>query len=150
MSKQFAVFSRSCELPETDGYVLKLNSNADWYNVVFFGGESFSNFKVVGEAITYAKENIIRKGGKTIWFSIDTNATILNQRILRTLVEEIDGCLVSIDGPREVQDYNRPYKSGRESFSTVIRNIATLKENGIPIELRASFTSDLEDIVKVA
>jgi len=43
---------------------------------------------------------------------------------------------VTIDGPQEVHDRRRPFKSGRGSFSRIVRNVEVLLQEGLPITIR--------------
>ncbi len=80
-----------------------------------------------------------RERGKEISFSITTNGTLLTREIAGFLKENGVTVCLSIDGPREIQDRNRPYASGRGSYEDVTRGIELLMENrnGFPVAARA-------------
>ena len=62
--------------------------------------------------------------GSKFSFGMVTNGTLLT----RKLVEELlllgfTGAKITLDGPREVHDLQRPFVSGKGSFDTIISNI---------------------------
>jgi radical SAM protein with 4Fe4S-binding SPASM domain len=84
-------------------------------------------------------------------FSITTNGTILNQRIINIIKEYDVSLLISIDGDEKITNENRPFKNGEENtFKVIMRNIEKLKLAGIKnFSLRATIVCG-EDLVKKA
>lgn len=130
-------------------FMLKLTPDADRYSILFFGGEPLSNFRVMNETIAYSEECVVGKHGKRITFSIDTNGTLLTEPILELLKDKISGCLVSLDGPRHVHNLSRPYRNGRGSFDTIMKNIEILRDNSVRFMLRCGVRSDCSNIVEL-
>jgi len=119
-------------------------------NIVFFGGEPLTNFPVVKETVGYAK-SIFEEQKNRLSFSITTNGTIMSDEILDLMNREKFGIMVSLDGPKEVQDILRPMRDGQSSYDRVIPNIELLlrSRNG-QITSRATICSMNIDLVALA
>lgn len=83
--------------------------------------------------IEYSKEkNKILN--KHIEYTIVTNLTCLNDDILQFLLDNNVSICTSLDGTREIHNYNRPYKLSKiGSFDDVIDKIAYLKSKGVNV-----------------
>ncbi len=87
-------------------------------SIGFFGGEPLLNMKLLEHLVPYA----FKKGeeeGKNVHFTITTNGTLLTDHIIQFLNENRIGVVLSIDGPREIQDHNRPFKNGAGSYDVI-------------------------------
>jgi len=119
-------------------------------NIVFFGGEPLCNFLLVRETVRYAKK-IFEEQKKRLSFSITTNGTIMSDEILDLLNREKFGIMVSLDGPKEVQDVLRPMRDGQSSYDVVVPNIELLlKSRNGQITSRATICSINMDLVALA
>lgn len=116
-------------------------------HLTFFGGETLLNFPVLRSTIGYARRRAA-EAGKTIDFSLTTNATLLRPEIIEFLVEENVGVTVSIDGPRELQDRFRVFHNGAGSYDVVAPKVKELlrRHRRRPIGARVTLTSDTLDI----
>lgn len=87
--------------------------------------------------------NFIQKNDSpmvTFWFM--TNGTCAGKEYIDFVKScDINPLWVSLDGPKQVHDYNRETGSGNGSYDTVIKNIQTFIENGIKIKVSAVITS---------
>jgi uncharacterized protein len=54
-------------------------------SITFFGGETLLNFSVIQAAVEHAKERALRED-KRVHFSLTTNATLLTDDVIRSLV----------------------------------------------------------------
>jgi len=109
-------------------------------NISFYGGECLVIFNFVKKCIEYAKS--IRK--KPIQFRIDTNGTLINEEIMRFLIENDITLQVSIDGPIEEHDKYRVFKNGNGSFNLIVKNLQKLqKMDKTYYEKRVCFISTL-------
>lgn len=90
----------------------------------FYGGEPFLNFTLIKKALKYIDKRI---RGKEYSIHITTNGTIMNEEIVRFLVEKQVSLLISLDGPEETHNRNRCFGSGRGSFKEVIQSIEMIK-----------------------
>ncbi len=118
-------------------------------SIVFFGGEPLLRFPLLRAAVHEARA-MAKARGKEISFSITTNGTLVTREIAGFLKENGVSVCVSIDGPREVHDVNRPYASGRGSYDDVERGIAYLMENrnGVPLAARVTIGRGAVDVRK--
>jgi uncharacterized protein len=76
----------------------------DKITINFFGGEPLMNFNLI--------KYVVEKWEKKCEFSMTTNGSLLTNEILDYLKEHKVGLLLSIDGDKETQDYNRPFRNG--------------------------------------
>lgn len=110
------------------GFLLDHSGENRKVSIVLFGGEPLLRFPLLRAAVHEARAMADTRG-KEISFSITTNGTLLTREIAGFLKENGISVCISIDGPREVHDANRPYASGRGSYDDVERGIANLMED---------------------
>jgi radical SAM protein with 4Fe4S-binding SPASM domain len=91
----------------------------------FTGGEPLLNFEVLKFIVEYAKEKNL-KFKKRLLFTITTNGTIFSKEIVDYLKKNNFSVTVSIDGPKEVHEFNRG-----NNFNLVISNIKKYQEKGL-------------------
>lgn len=84
-------------------------------SVNFFGGEPMLRYKdIIKPLVEY-----IRKTYGDYDIGITTNGTLLNREVYEFFKKNNVGMLLSIDGNKETQDFNRPYHSGKGSFDDI-------------------------------
>jgi uncharacterized protein len=93
--------------------------------LAFLGGEPLVNRPVV-QAVTQRAAELARHRGIALSFSITTNGTLLNEGDSEFFETYGFAVTISLDGPREVHDRVRPYKSGAGSFDRIMRNVRPL------------------------
>lgn len=85
-------------------------------SITFFGGEPMICWEsVVKPIISYIR----REYGNNYSMSMTTNGTLLNEDILKFLSDNGVSIMVSIDGDKKTQDFNRPFHSGAGSFNRI-------------------------------
>lgn len=94
-------------------------------NLAFLGGEPLVN-RAVLQAVTRRAAGLAQSRGVILNFSITTNGSLLTQADAAFFEEFGFAVTVSVDGPPEVHDALRPYKSGRGSFDRVMANVRPL------------------------
>jgi uncharacterized protein len=94
-----------------------------YYLVNLFGGEPLMNLPVIERLVRKAKDKG-RKLGFEVDFNLTTNGTLWNDRIRDFLRDDIGNITVSLDGPKDIHDSQRP---ARGSFSPHDRTFETLK-----------------------
>lgn len=112
--------------------------------IVFFGGEPMLNINIM-EFVCLKFKQLYKDGIISYMpiFSIITNGTILNSRILNFLKENISTITVSIDGPKEINDANRIYTNGEGSYSKIEKFIHTIvNETNITIYYEATYNHE--------
>lgn len=93
--------------------------------IVFFGGEPLTNMPLIREVVDYA-EGRAQELGKTVDFSLTTNATLLTEELIGYFDAHRFGLSVSMDGPRDVHDRNRRTVGGRGTYEAVVRKVRML------------------------
>ena len=119
-------------------------------HLTFFGGETLLNFPVLQSTVAYGRRRAAELG-KSIDFSLTTNATLLRPEIIEFLVENNVGVTISIDGPREMQDKFRVFHNGTGSYDIVAPKIKELlkRHRRKPIAARVTLTSGTLDITRI-
>ncbi|HEY6837904.1 MAG TPA: geopeptide radical SAM maturase [Geobacteraceae bacterium] len=89
----------------------------------FYGGECLLSVGLIRAIARPLHDAALVRGTKFSFFLI-TNGTLLT----RPLVEELlplglGGAQVTLDGPREIHDFQRPFVSGKGSFDVIVANI---------------------------
>lgn len=104
-------------------------SDSKSVNIGFYGGEPLLEYETLKECISYAKKEL---KGKSLTFSLTTNASLLSESIMEYLVANNVHVLVSLDGPKEIHDYNRKnFYDGAGTFDVVFSNLKRLLSNDI-------------------
>lgn len=107
----------------------------------FYGGEplmAITRLKEIATPLLAAAADT----GRTFSFSLVTNATLL----IRAVVEELlplglKSVIITLDGPPEIHDQQRPFVSGKGSFKTIIDNLAAVYDL-VTIKPGGNFTRD--------
>jgi len=122
----------------------------------FFGGEPLLNFSLVRDIVRYAREKSISQG-KEFSFTLTTNATLLDEKMMKFLNDEDINVILSLDGRPCVHDKMRPFKNGRGSYEATVQNIKKLlqgRENNYYIRgtytaLNRDFTEDIKHFLEL-
>jgi len=105
--------------------LIKESGDRPSIHVTFFGGETLLNFPTLRTSVDYAKRKCA-EAGKTVEFSLTTNATMLTEEIVDFIAEHKIGVTVSIDGDRELNDKMRVFSDGRGSYDVIVPRIQML------------------------
>ena len=119
-------------------------------HITFFGGETLLNFKVLKSAVAYATEQAAAQG-KTIDFSLTTNATLLKPEVIEFLAEHNFGVTISIDGPAELQNRFRVFHNGAGSYALIEPKIKALlaRHRTRPIGARVTLTRETLQVRRI-
>lgn len=110
-----------------DYWYERINREQSIYDIVFFGGEPLLNQEVIIFSVNYI--NHLLKNLKGIArYSITTNGTILNDKILELFKDNIFHVNVSIDGLKKIHESNRGYKSGGATYDVIIKHLNQLNK----------------------
>jgi uncharacterized protein len=104
------------------------------------GGEFTSEWNLLLRVTAYAQEKA-RQNNLDVKFSGGTNG-ILSLAQLNWIATHFVHATVSIDGPPEIQDRNRPFASGRGSSGAVERTLEYWSDLGFSFTVRATITSE--------
>ena len=131
-------------------YLIRESGERKNIHVTFFGGETLMNFQLLKRVVTYAREKCAG-AGKTIDFSLTTNAKLLSTSIIEFLAENAVGVTVSIDGPKATNDQFRVFANGRGSYEIIVPKIRELlaRHRTRPISARVTLTTPSVDVLNV-
>jgi uncharacterized protein len=105
-----------------------LNIDSENISVAFFGGEPLMNKKVLIFSVNYINK-LLKKYNRYANYVMTTNGTILDDELFTFFKENAFKVTISIDGGKKIQDFNRPFVSGKGSFNTVAKTIKTLRQS---------------------
>jgi len=91
-------------------------------NIHYMGGEPLLAWDRILDLNRLAEEHFERQGIPFRW-SMTSNLVGLDEKKAEHMIEEGAGIHCSIDGPAEIHNHNRPFKSGRGSFSRIAKAI---------------------------
>ncbi len=110
--------------------------------LVIFGGEPLLNMAAVAAAVQEA-QNFSRERGKRVFVSLTTNGTLLNPEIIEFLHTNRIAVAVSLDGPVDLHDANRPDLNGYGSYTTITGNLKGLLQGATAaVAARVTLTPD--------
>lgn len=110
----------------TIDYLSKHCIDSEKVAIGFYGGEPLLNKDILISTTEYAKEKL---QDKDITFTITTNGTLLDDTILSYLEENEFNVVISIDGPKDINDANRKYFGSNASvFNKVSEKIQVIYE----------------------
>ncbi|MBP2032502.1 uncharacterized protein J2Z42_001174 [Clostridium algifaecis] len=115
--------------------------------VDLFGGEPLMAFDSVKEIVEYAKKQE-KIHNKNIRFTMTTNATLLNDDIMKYLDENMGNIVLSIDGRKEVNDKVRVRVDGSGSFDSIlpkIKKMVEMRDKSKQYYARGTFTRENTD-----
>lgn len=97
-------------------------SPSDYIKIEFQGGEPLLNFEIVKYIVKYSEKlNLFFK--KNLQFVICTNLTLINENILRFFKQHKIFISTSLDGPRELHNYNRPLRGVNNSYDILVEKL---------------------------
>lgn len=131
-------------------FLLEQSAGRKGVHITFFGGETLMNFPLLKEVVGYATERATA-AGKSIGFSLTTNATLLTPEIIAFLSDNAIGVTVSMDGPPDLQDKRRVYKNGKGSYAVIEPRLRALIANHRTraITARVTLTDGVTDVVRI-
>ncbi|PLT70455.1 radical SAM protein [Mediterraneibacter gnavus] len=95
--------------------------------VDFVGGEALISFGFLQKLVEYIEEEAAKRT-ITVAYSITTNGTIMNDKILEWFINNKVHLKLSIDGTMETHDRNRKSKIGIGSYRNIMKNINYFRE----------------------
>jgi uncharacterized protein len=112
-------------------------------NLAFLGGEPLVNRGVLQQTTRRAAE-LARQRGVALSFSITTNGTLLGAADAEFFEAYGFAVTISLDGPGPVHDRLRPFKGGRGSFDTIMRNLRPLlaRQRRMQVSARVTVTPE--------
>ena len=111
--------------------------------LVFFGGEPLLQFDLLTRVGAYARKQTAARG-KKIHFSLTTNGTLLNHRIIDFLNENHISTTVSMDGFKASHDRYRRFPGNRPSYDVILPKIVDLLKSSkeMPVAARVTLAKE--------
>jgi len=106
---------------------ITLTSPSKNIKIEFQGGEPLLNFETVKYIIEYGTKQAFIKN-KKLEFVVCTNLTMANDDMLKYLADNNVFISTSLDGPKDVHDFNRRHKDGRGTYDDVIKSLEMAKK----------------------
>jgi len=133
--------NRRVSLDTVSQIIKKALDYADYVEFVWHGGEPLlMGVHFYKEVVELQKK--FKRENQVIMNSIATNGTLINQEWVDFFKANDFHIGVSLDGPPEVHNANRIFKSGQGSFEQVMRGIRLLRENGVKFGVLAVITKE--------
>jgi uncharacterized protein len=116
-------------------------------NLSFLGGEPLVNRSVLRGVTRYAARQAASRG-VIVSFSITSNGTLIGESDGEFFEEHGFAVTISLDGPQAAHDGLRPYKGGRGSFETILRNVGPLlaRQRRMQVSARVTVTPQNLDL----
>ena len=101
----------------------KFTEDKRFLHIDFYGGEPLLSVELI-KSISRSLNAFTEHRGASYSFSLVTNGSLLKKRVAAELVQlGLRNVKVTLDGPSEIHDRSRPFRSGAGSFDAIIRNI---------------------------
>ncbi|MCF8061922.1 MAG: radical SAM protein [Deltaproteobacteria bacterium] len=112
--------------------------------LVFYGGEPLLNWPVMRRAVKRISSEL-----PSCDLEVVTNGTLLNPERAAFLARHNVFTVISMDGPGEVHDRNRPMRAGGGSYDPARRGLECLKDAGAAFHIRATWVPGSEEYDRV-
>ena len=101
----------------------KFRENQDTLLIDFYGGEPLLSLDRI-QSISQAAKCFAECRNAVYSFTLVTNGSLFTRTVAEKLVPlGLKSVKITLDGPAEIHDAHRPFKSGAGSFNTIIKNI---------------------------
>ncbi len=118
------------------------SGDRDTVTLVIFGGEPLLNMPAVRAAVEEA-QTLSRERGKQVFVSLTTNGTLLNSDIVEFIHINKIAVALSLDGPADLHDTNRPNLAGTGSYAAITANLeGLLSGSSAAVAARVTLTPD--------
>ena len=106
-------------------WLIQHSGDQDRICIRFYGGEPFLKFDLIKRVVKYSKRRA-EEVGKRIHFCVTTNAALLNAESIGFVKEHNIDVVVSMDGPKDIQDTQRPCLNGKGSYEKTVGKVKSL------------------------
>lgn len=110
-----------------------IQQKEDFLNITFFGGEPLLRMQAIRNAVSFTKKAVQAKKNDLpkdffLHFSVNTNGTLLTEKILDYFEKENFQIGLSLDGPQKKHDLARRTKNDEGSFEKIAPFIPRLSK----------------------
>lgn len=106
-------------------FLMEHSSGVDEVVLGFYGGEPVLEFDLIKKVVEYVESQY---AGRKVRFNFTTNLTLFTDEIIDYILEKKIDIMISLDGPKKVQDKYRIFADGRGSYETVTANARRLRD----------------------
>lgn len=106
-------------------FFMNHSSDVDEVVIGFYGGEPILEFDLIKKVIEYVETSYCER---KVRFNFTTNLTLFTDEVINYVVEKNIEVMISLDGPRSIQDKYRVFADGRGSYNQVVANARRLRE----------------------
>lgn len=117
-------------------------SAPDVSSIAFFGGEPLIGFTTIKEAVQASEEYCLAHQAQIPSFEITTNGTLIDQGVAEFFKAHNFSVTISLDGPKHINDKQRPFPSGKGTYDIIKKNIDLLRGAGVEVSIEAVFTDN--------
>jgi uncharacterized protein len=132
----------------TEGRTIRKSVNL----AIHGGGEPTVEFTILKEIVAEFDARA-RAVGLHSSVGMGTNGTY-DDSVYRWIIENNINVNISLDGPRDIQNHLRPFRSGKPSYDVVVHNLQALVRKGRRASVRATITNEafdtMEETVRLA
>lgn len=101
----------------------RFRENMKYLNIDFFGGEPLLSVNLIRD-ISEEMKSFAEGRGAAYTFTLTTNGSLFKREIAEELARlGLTTVKITLDGPAEIHNKCRPFRTGRGSFDIIIRNI---------------------------
>jgi len=109
--------------------------------ITFYGGEPLLSIDLIAY-ITERLKYLSEASGITYSAALVTNGTLLTKAVVEKLKPlGLKRASVTLDGPKNIHDKLRPFKSGKGSFDIIVRNLKDACDK-IAVQIGGNFTKE--------
>lgn len=138
MSNEIAEQSIRHLVERIESLKLPKSENPKYFLITFFGGEPLLNFELMKHVIEFVEREY---PNKVFSYTFTTNGTLFTEEIINYLRTKNVSILISLDGQKEIHDFNRVFSNGKGTFDKVMSNINLLKKNNMQFSVRATLSN---------
>jgi uncharacterized protein len=120
-----------------------VEANKNELDIHFFGGEPLIRPDIVSVAVHHARMLADIKGLEP-HFEVSTNG-LVPDRTTRFVMEHMHAVVLSLDGPEDIQDRQRPLPDGKGSFEQTVRFAEKVSFSNAALYLRTCISSENVD-----
>lgn len=107
----------------------------------FYGGEPLLSLPLIRKIALPLRDAAAEKGVE-FSFGMTTNGTLLTHTVVEELLPlGLTSAIVTLDGPREIHDRQRPFVSGAGSYDIIVANVKATRDL-IDLQLGGNFAPD--------
>ena len=126
-------------------YLVKRSEERRELQITFFGGEPLLNLPIIRRTVEYCRQ-LEEVSEKRFVFELITNGTLLSREVASWLVAERFQLMVSLDGEKDMHNFNRPAMDGSDLYEVILDNAKHVNEAyaraGLPApKIRANLTT---------